>query len=256
MPTAWHPVVTTLLIGLLAADVTSEWTRPPVRRPLAPTANEAAPRQRSRPHENSEPITLSQSSAVIAGVTVAVLAYITFLSSIVGFAASGMCAMWLAHHRRTRLRHLSARRQAALPELVDALVALIRSGLTPSLAWRELPTCAPPALDHLVSQVIASLDLGMSFADALGGAIDELGPASRRLFDALVTAERYGAPLVPALDRLAIDAASERRRLVETRARQLPVRMSLPLVLCTLPAFVLLGIVPVLIATLSSLTRP
>jgi hypothetical protein len=34
------------------------------------------------------------------------------------------------------------------------------------------------------------------------------------------------------------------------------VRLSFPLVLCTLPSFVLLAIVPVLVTALSSLPRP
>jgi pilus assembly protein TadC len=47
--------------------------------------------------------------------------------------------------------------------------------------------------------------------------------------------------------------AHERRRQAEAAARALPVRLSFPLVLCLLPAFVLLGIVPAMVPALQGL---
>jgi tight adherence protein C len=55
------------------------------------------------------------------------------------------------------------------------------------------------------------------------------------------------------LDRLADEARRHRRRLADASARELPVRLAVPLVSCTLPAFVLLTIAPVLAGALSSL---
>ena len=66
-------------------------------------------------------------------------------------------------------------------------------------------------------------------------------------------ADRSGAPLGPTLERLSIEARAERRRLADADARRLPVRLSFPLVGCTLPAFVLLGIAPAILAALTSL---
>ena len=68
---------------------------------------------------------------------------------------------------------------------------------------------------------------------------------------ALSTGVRDGLPLLPLLDRLTIEADARRRRLAEAEARKLPVRLAFPLVCCTLPAFVLLGIVPALLGALS-----
>ena len=44
-----------------------------------------------------------------------------------------------------------------------------------------------------------------------------------------------------------------RRRLGEAAARRLPVRLTFPLVTCTLPAFVLLAIAPAVLGALSTL---
>ncbi len=57
----------------------------------------------------------------------------------------------------------------------------------------------------------------------------------------------------PALDRLAADARTARRRIGEAAARRLPVRLTASLVTCTLPSFVLLAIKPAVLGALSTL---
>lgn len=237
-------------LGLLVWDLAAPLAWPPARHP-GRTAPSPPRRSLAR-----RPLTISLPEAVAALVGAVALTLITIASPVLAFVTLSLVAGVVTHRRRVGRRSATEARDAALPELIDALVALIRSGLTPSLAWRELPACTPPALDASVRRVIAAIDRGSSFADALADVVDELGSSARALLDVLVTADRYGLPLVPALDRLSSDAAAERRRLAEARSRQLPVRMSLPLVVCTLPAFTLLGIVPILAATLSSLRRP
>ena len=80
-----------------------------------------------------------------------------------------------------------------------------------------------------------------------------LGPVAQPLIDSLSAADRYGLPLAPVLERLSFEARQQRRRDIEASARELPVRLAMPLVLCTLPSFVLLAIVPLLLGALSSL---
>ena len=57
----------------------------------------------------------------------------------------------------------------------------------------------------------------------------------------------------PVLDRLADDIRAERRRRAERQARTLPIKLAFPLVVCTLPSFVLLAIVPALLGAVSTL---
>ena len=66
--------------------------------------------------------------------------------------------------------------------------------------------------------------------------------------DALALSVRYGLPIDAVAERLEGELAERRRRVLETRIRQLPVRLLFPLVLCVLPAFVLVGVVPVVVA--------
>jgi tight adherence protein C len=100
--------------------------------------------------------------------------------------------------------------------------------------------------------VLARVDRGIRLADALDAVDREIEPV-RPLVDALVATERYGAPLVASLDRVAADARDARRRTREEAARRVPVKLLFPLVFCTLPAFALLTVVPVLLRSLPSL---
>ncbi len=147
--------------------------------------------------------------------------------------------------------------RAAVPELIELLVMLVRAGLTPALAFARLSALglSPTALRPATSAVVAALNGGTRFADAL----DEIrlpGVAVLGvLADVLAHAERHGDPITGALDRLATEARAERRRLADADARRLPVRLCFPLVCCTLPAFVVLAIVPLLAGTFSSYER-
>ena len=61
-------------------------------------------------------------------------------------------------------------------------------------------------------------------------------------------ADRTGAPVAPALERLAAEERTQLRRRAEARARKVPVRLLFPLVFLVLPAFGLLTVVPALLA--------
>lgn len=143
-------------------------------------------------------------------------------------------------------------------EYLDALELLllsIRAGLLPLEAMRiVLPHIGPTvrAAFHEVLQHVAS---GTRFADALAVLPHRLGPRALLLADALSAADRDGLPLAPVLERLSADARSQRRREADALARQLPVRMAFPLVMCSLPSFVLLAVAPMIIAALSALAR-
>lgn len=152
-----------------------------------------------------------------------------------------------------RARRAQQHAIGALPDLVELVVIAVRSGATPTAAVLAAVPYAPAPLRSAIDEVAHRLQRGQRLADALGGFEHALGPASATFVDALATADRYGLPLGPVLDRLATDIRDERRRAAEAHARTLPVRLAFPLVACTLPSFVLLAIVPALLGAVSTL---
>lgn len=141
----------------------------------------------------------------------------------------------------------------ALPDLIELIIVGVRAGLTPSAAIEAVAGHAPPEVRPAVAEVVHRLHRGARLADALGALPERLGPPATSFADTLATADRYGLPIEPVLDRLAVDARAVRRHDAERYARTLPVRLAFPLVVCTLPAFVLLAIVPALLGALSTL---
>jgi tight adherence protein C len=154
------------------------------------------------------------------------------------------------HARRRRLQRAGL---DSLPDLVELIVIAIRAGSTPAAAVRLVTPNSPAVLQPVLAEVSHRLRRGQRLADALTAISEALGPEATTFVDALSTADRYGLPIGPVLDRLADDIRVERRRQAERQARTLPIRLSFPLVICTLPSFVLLAIVPALLGAVSTL---
>ncbi len=136
---------------------------------------------------------------------------------------------------------------------MDLLVVAIGAGLTPTLAIRELASLAPAPFAAAFAEVDRRVGRGQRLADAVNALPEHLGEPARAIAATISGAERYGAPLAPALELLAHDARRERRRTAEETARTLPVKLCFPLVCCTLPAFVLLTIAPLVAGAIRSL---
>lgn len=144
--------------------------------------------------------------------------------------------------------------RSALPDLIELIVIGVRGGLTPASALEAAGPHLPADLAQAVAAVRHEMHRGCRLADALEALPAWLGSDARELTEALATADRYGLPLEPALDRLCADVRSARRRAAQEAARTLPVKLSFPLVLCTLPSFVLLAVAPAILGAVSTVT--
>jgi tight adherence protein C len=140
-----------------------------------------------------------------------------------------------------------------LPDIVDLLVLGVGAGLTVHLAVAAVGTRATGPLATELRRVGADVGLGRRLADALDELPGRAGEAIRPLASTLAAAERYGAPLGPSLERLASEVRRNRRRRAEEAARKLPIKLLFPLVTCTLPAFALLTVAPLIASAVRSL---
>jgi Flp pilus assembly protein TadB len=164
---------------------------------------------------------------------------------------------WLVVVARARLRRRAdADVDALMAELSEA-VELMAVALAGGLHLRGALDEVIPWLDGRVGdelgRCLARSRRGWPLAEELERLPDRVHLCTRGFSSALVAAERYGAPIVPALERLAVELRGARRRRLEERARQVPVRLLLPLVGGILPAFVLLAVVPLLVGALAGI---
>ena len=147
-------------------------------------------------------------------------------------------------------RRADAAVQRELPVVLDLLGVAVGAGCTPYLAVDAAVAWAPPDLAAPFGRVLRACRLGASFPDALAELARDT-PALAPVADALLVSDRLGAPVAPALARLADEERATSRRRAEARARRVPVRLLFPLVFLVLPAFGLLTVVPALVSGLS-----
>lgn len=158
--------------------------------------------------------------------------------------------------RRRIVRRSEARSRRTvdrLPDALDMLTAGLRAGLDINTALRLVADHGPPDVADTFADVVHEIDEGARFTDAVLRFHGCLGGASEAFIATLTDAHRLGVPIETLVDRLALDARLSRRRANERSVRELPVQLTLPLVTCILPSFVLVVIVPTVVGTLASL---
>jgi tight adherence protein C len=160
-------------------------------------------------------------------------------------AGAGPAAVWAAARAR-RQREWTQRRHA-LPEVLELVAVALRAGGTVPAALALVAQRGPAPAAPAFAATLADASAGRGLAGALDTLPGRLGEPYRPLAAALLSAVRDGAPLAALVDQLAADAHDARRRLAEARARQVPVRLLLPLVCCTLPAVVVVTVVPLVL---------
>lgn len=126
----------------------------------------------------------------------------------------------------------------------------VAAGLTPYLAVEVAGRVIPAPFADRLAAVVGATHRGLSLAEALD-AEAVASPVLQPLLVVLAASERSGAPAEAALRRLAAGIRADARRRALARARTVPVRLLFPLVLLVLPAFLLLTVAPVVLASLS-----
>ncbi|MQA78065.1 MAG: hypothetical protein GEV10_06240 [Streptosporangiales bacterium] len=163
--------------------------------------------------------------------------------AVVGAACAVACHVVLGRLEPSRVRRRRQRLAGDLPVTVDLMAACLRSGSTPVAAAEAVSRAVGGPVGDALHGVVSLLRLGGDPAESWSVlAKDE---ALATLGRAMARAMSSGAPVSAALDHVATEARERRRLLAEEAARKVGVRAAAPLGLCFLPAFVLLGVVPV-----------
>jgi pilus assembly protein TadC len=161
---------------------------------------------------------------------------------LVGVVVAAGTARVLARLEPRERRRRVARLLADLPVAVDLLAACLSGGV----AWGEAVEAVAAAiggpLGAELRAVAAQVRLGADPAVAWLALGRE--PALAPLARTVARAARSGTALAPTLARLAHDQRRAAHLDAAARARAAGVRAVVPLGLCFLPAFCLLGIVP------------
>ena len=136
-------------------------------------------------------------------------------------------------------------------QLTEHLCVSLRTGLSMTQScerWRTLSPTGKSVADLISAGApLEEALLPLATADPISG---------KHLGHTIVEAERDGLPVLDTVMRLATDHRAQLRRQTDTRIQQLPTRLTIPLVLCVLPSFLLLSVAPLVLASLSQLSLP
>lgn len=159
---------------------------------------------------------------------------------------------WRALRRRRTSRD-AQRFVDALLETLDLVLATLRAGYSLPQSLSMLSDIGPDIVRPGFAAVRAEVEKGIPLTTALATVRENLGAPFGPLIGLWISALRLGIPLDSLMSQMHIEARLLNRQRGEMAARRLSVRLTLPLVLCTLPSFVVLIIVPIVAGTIQQL---
>ncbi|MEZ2388468.1 type II secretion system F family protein [bacterium RCC_150] len=133
--------------------------------------------------------------------------------------------------------------------MLELVAAMLDSGAGLARALALIADCAVPSIRRPVRAVVAALEIGTDWETAWRSSGAQ-STESENLKAALAFAALTGAPSSAILYAQAARLRREQFRAAEKRAAALGVKLVIPLGLCSLPAFICLGVVPVLLGML------
>lgn len=169
---------------------------------------------------------------------------IPFVATIVFGIAVNRLGWWWIQHMVTRSGVSAPDHSSALAQ---GLCISLRAGLSLRTAVEYWAAEHDLVLHHALSR-------GDSLSDALQEFVQLHGEGSHHLVQVLVEADRDGLPVIHTVSRLSLEMRAQRRHQAEIKMRQLPTKLALPIVLCVLPSFILLTVMPIIFVNLGRFT--
>lgn len=184
-------------------------------------------------------------AVVVAGLIVSFLPAPGLLIGVVGWNLPRV----LSTQRRRRTASALVDETLLATELCAVSV---HTGATVSQAIDAVAPFLVGRLGACLSRASVDHGDGKLLDDCLASVTADLGDVVAPLITILRAAHVDGDPVEPALSRLADRMRDDHRRMVETEVRRLSVRLLIPLVCCSLPGFVLIAVVPLVLGPLGS----
>ena len=219
------------------------------------------PRQRVRSREEPATATLQPREQALLRRLRPLLVLVAFaggwamFGGWVGWAggAAAAVSVWVVLGR-TEDPAITRRREQLLADLpvgVDLLASCLDAGSAPESSLVVVSRALGGPVGEEFLAIHHRLEIGVDPVQVWRAVAhrEELAPLGR----AVGRAHETGAPVGRAVHQLADELRDRARAEVETRARSIEVKAAAPLGLCLLPAFVVLGVVPMVVGVFSAM---
>jgi tight adherence protein C len=174
---------------------------------------------------------------LVVGIAVAVVLGTSFLPGVaialaglvVGFFGPDLYLYQRAYDRAERLRR-------DLPDAIDLMTISVEAGLGFDAAVQQVGHHTEGPLAEEFVRMLREMQLGKSRAQALRGLAERCNVDDVRTFvSAMVQADSFGIPIAQVLRVQAGEMRIKRRQRAETKAQQVPVKITVPLIFFILP---------------------
>ncbi|MBV2366790.1 type II secretion system F family protein [Streptomonospora nanhaiensis] len=243
------PEFAVVVLGTAAATLLTGSARPWARRRVRALLPSRTPPRRRRGGARLRRAVLLWGVPAVPALTLLVV--VGPLSAVVAGLPIGAALRWRLA-RGDGAAGGAARSVAGLPIAVDLLVAGLRAGGTMADVLAAVADAVGdgPA-GRAFGQVAEQVRLGAEPGAAWGGTAHP--PEFAAVGRALARAARTGAPVADILERQAAEIRAALRSRAQASTQRLGVLAVIPLGLCFLPAFVLIGVVPLAAGLLTGL---
>jgi tight adherence protein C len=144
--------------------------------------------------------------------------------------------------------------QAAAADTIDQLTICVEAGLGFDASLSRVATTTEGPLTEELRHTISDIQAGVPRAQALRALSDRVQIVEiRQLVTALLQAQKHGVPLAETLRIQSSEMRLKRKQRTEEKAAKLTVKMIFPIVVCFLPVFLIITLVPALINVFTAL---
>ncbi|MER7110144.1 type II secretion system F family protein [Streptomyces sp. NPDC000229] len=165
--------------------------------------------------------------------------------------AAAACGVWRWQRRPRSAGDEDGDVARGLPLAADLLAACLSAGAGPREAAEAVGESLGGPVGDRLARAAAELRLGGEPSE-VWGRFGEI-PGARPLARCLERASASGAPAAEAVSRLAAGLRADQARRATARAQRAQVLITAPVGLCFLPAFLAVGVAPVVIGLASEL---
>ena len=144
--------------------------------------------------------------------------------------------------------------QADAADVIDQLTICVEAGLGFDAALARVASTTEGPLTDELRHTLSDIQAGVPRAQALRALSDRAQIVEiRQVVTALLQAQKHGVPLAETLRVQSAEMRLKRKQRTEEKAAKLTVKMIFPIVVCFLPVFLIITLVPSLITIFRAL---
>ncbi|MBS43210.1 MAG: secretion system protein TadC [Nocardioides sp.] len=186
--------------------------------------------------------------AVVLGFSLLTIAVCGLGGLLLGFFVPDLYLYQVSYDRSQRM-------QKDLADAVDLLAISVESGLGFDAACQQVARNTDGPIGEEFSRMLREMQLGRSRSEALRSMAERTDVDDVRSFvSSMVQADAFGIPVAQVLRVQSSEMRVKRRQRAETKAQQVPVKITVPLIFCILPCLFVAVMGPAALSVMDNLT--